>query len=365
MLAVSLVRLSPARPAALALALLLPLGGVSGVAAQEPLPPADPMQQQQPMPGQAPAPAAAPGGDRIGRLEAQIGELQAMVAALQTLVKSSPEVRLPQESPADAVAPAGAPADPGLTARIDALETQMSAISGQLQSMTQQLGALESKLNGGVMNPDAPQPLAPGQEPLQPLPGEDPERQGMAPQDHAGERYASAKQGERFDSAIFSGGEEAPPPPGMPEEAPLPLTGLNQGDRTAALPTGNDPVSLYNQGYGDLLRRDYAAAEISFRQVLARYPKDALAGKSQYWLGETYYMRGQFKDAADSFLKSYKQYPTGEKAPDSLVKLGMALSELGQKDAACSTFNEFGTKYPGADSQLRGAVINERGKLGC
>ena len=88
-------------------------------------------------------------------------------------------------------------------------------------------------------------------------------------------------------------------------------------------------------------------------------------GKAQYWLGETYYVRGQFKDAAEAFLKSYKQYQAGEKAPDSLLKLGMALGELGQKDAACSTLNEFGAKYPGADSQLQGQVRGERIRLGC
>ena len=113
------------------------------------------------------------------------------------------------------------------------------------------------------------------------------------------------------------------------------------------------------------MRRDYASAEISFRKVVSRFPNDELAGKAQYWLGETYYVRGQFKDAAEAFLKSYKQYRSGEKAPDSLLKLGMALAELGQKDAACSTFNEFGAKYPGADPQMQGEARAERRKIGC
>ena len=48
-------------------------------------------------------------------------------------------------------------------------------------------------------------------------------------------------------------------------------------------------------------------------------------------------MRGQYKNAADAFLKGYKKYKSGDKAPDTLLKLGMSLAELGQKDAACST----------------------------
>ena len=131
------------------------------------------------------------------------------------------------------------------------------------------------------------------------------------------------------------------------------------------LSPNSDPVSLYNEGYGDLLRRDYASAEIAFRKIVARFPQDALAGKAQYWLGESYYVRGQFKDAAEAFLKNYKQYQTGEKAPASLLKLGMALNELGQKDAACSTFAELSAKYPGADSQLQGQAKSERLKAGC
>jgi tol-pal system protein YbgF len=312
----------------------------------------------------------------MDRLEAEIGELQAMVAALQSLVKSTPDIRLPQESASDAAPQAAGPADPGLTARIDALETQIGAISGQLEMMTQQLGALDAKLNGGGGN-NAPQPLAPlpGDEPLQPLPGEAPGREGLAPQDRRGPSYASAGEGEQFPSSIFAASPETPlPQESTPDDAPLPLNG-SQGvgaeppqpeapERLAALP-GNDPVSLYNQGYGDLLRGDYASAEISFRKVVTRFPTEPLAGKAQYWLGETYYARGEFKAAAEAFLKSYKQYQSGEKAPDSLLKLGMALAELGQKDAACSTFNEFGAKYPRADAQLQGEARAERRKIGC
>ena len=120
--------------------------------------------------------------------------------------------------------------------------------------------------------------------------------------------------------------------------------------RLAAVPSGVDAASLYSQGYGQLLQRDYAGAEASFRALVQRFPADPLAGKAQYWLGESYYARGAFKDAADAFLASYRTYGSGEKAPDSLLKLAMALAALGEKDAACSTFAEFGAKYPSADA---------------
>jgi tol-pal system protein YbgF len=156
--------------------------------------------------------------------------------------------------------------------------------------------------------------------------------------------------------------EPLPPPPAAEQGA---TPGADRPQSLAALAPGVDAASLYNQGYGDLLRRDYAAAETSFRQLVRHFPDDRLAGKAQYWLGESYFVRGQFKPAADAFLKGYKTYPSGEKAPDSLLRLGMALAELGQKDAACSSLSEFATRYPGADQQLRDEAKSELRKARC
>ena len=89
-------------------------------------------------------PAAPAPTDRVGRVEQQIADLQAMVAALESLVKTRPDVTLPQEGAAgDAGQGVGNAA--GLTARIDAIETQMGALTSQLELMTQQLGALEAR----------------------------------------------------------------------------------------------------------------------------------------------------------------------------------------------------------------------------
>jgi hypothetical protein len=164
----------------LAGAVLLLLPAASPVFAQQGEPPAEPQQAQPPG---ATAPTAAPAAeatDRIGRLEQQIADLQTMVAALESLVKARPDVQLPQEGAGGDAGQIFGPAA-GMSARIDALETQVGALSSQLELMTQQLGALEAKLNGGA----EPQPLQPpqGEEPLQPLP-QRPGRQGqLAPAD--------------------------------------------------------------------------------------------------------------------------------------------------------------------------------------
>ena len=76
-------------------------------------------------------------------------------------------------------------------------------------------------------------------------------------------------------------------------------------------------------------------------------------------------MRGQYKNAADAFLNGYKKYKSGQKAPDSLLKLGMSLAELGQKDAACSTFGELKTKFPQAPQHFSEEAAAWRKKTGC
>jgi tol-pal system protein YbgF len=90
-----------------------------------------------------------------------------------------------------------------------------------------------------------------------------------------------------------------------------------------------------------------------------------MAGNSQYWLGETFYVRGKYRKAADAFLKAYKTYPDSVKAPDSLMKLALSLARLGQKDAACKTFGELDSRYPNAPGHVKQRAGMERRRAGC
>lgn len=98
---------------------------------------------------------------------------------------------------------------------------------------------------------------------------------------------------------------------------------------------------------------------------LALVPNDPLAGDAQYCLGETYYTRGQYKDAAGAFLEGYKTYGSSREAPDSLLKLGMALAQLGQKHEAGSTFGKLDRKFPQAPGYIYDTAKSESRKLGC
>lgn len=121
----------------------------------------------------------------------------------------------------------------------------------------------------------------------------------------------------------------------------------------------------YDAAYGYVLNGEYELAETSFKTFIAHHPTDKRVGSAQFWLGESYYVRSRNKEAADAFLKSYTQFPDGPKAPDSLLKLGLSLAALGEKKAACTTYDELVTKYPKASRALRDRAMAEKSRAKC
>jgi tol-pal system protein YbgF len=133
----------------------------------------------------------------------------------------------------------------------------------------------------------------------------------------------------------------------------------------SALPsTGDSADRLYESGYESLLGRRFGAAEGSFKMFLDRHGDHPLASDAHYWLGETYFVQGDYKQAAQSFLKGYRGYPEGRKAPETLFKLGLSLQQLEQKPQACSTFAEVAKNYPTA-ANVRNEALKEMQRAGC
>ncbi|MGX1198898.1 tol-pal system protein YbgF [Parvibaculum sp. MBR-TMA-1.3b-4.2] len=133
---------------------------------------------------------------------------------------------------------------------------------------------------------------------------------------------------------------------------------------SVSLPEGTPEVQ-YEYARGLLKQGRYGDARSAFEEFLKVHPNDTLSGNAQYWLGETYYAQGQYKNAADAFLNGYTTYKASQKAPDSLLKLGMTMIVLGQKDAACSVFGELGNKFPNASPAIVARAQRERQKAGC
>jgi len=114
-----------------------------------------------------------------------------------------------------------------------------------------------------------------------------------------------------------------------------------------------------------LRRADYPGAEQALRAFVTQHPKDPLAGNAQYWLGETFYVRKNWKDAAIAFAEGYQKYPKSSKAPDDLLKLAMSLGNMGQKANACTALGRLDHDFPQMPANVRGPATAEKRHLGC
>lgn len=160
------------------------------------------------------------------------------------------------------------------------------------------------------------------------------------------------------------------PPAIQAAPSPGPVATARIGDAAGAaleltaLPDGT-PKDQYDYAFGILRQADYARAEKALRLFLEANAQDELAGNAQYWLGETYYVRGDFEQAAVEFLSGYQTYPTSTKGPDNLLKLGLSMARLGQTDGACTALTRLATEYPSANDTIRRRAQTERARLQC
>lgn len=173
----------------------------------------------------------------------------------------------------------------------------------------------------------------------------------------------------RFQDLGAGGGMSAVREDGDAEPAGEAVAAAPANDVPAApvasiLPNGT-PEAQYDFAIDLMKRGQYDQARQAFQEFLQLHPKHELAGNSQYWLGETYYAQGDFKRAGDAFLTGYTTYASSNKAPDSLLKLGMSLVALGNKDAACTVWGELGSRFPQATPAIVARARLERQKAGC
>jgi tol-pal system protein YbgF len=141
--------------------------------------------------------------------------------------------------------------------------------------------------------------------------------------------------------------------------------GSGQTASAATGATGGDVMAAYDAAYGRLQRNDWAGAEQAFAAFLRDHADHPLASNAQYWLGETYYARGNYPQAATAFARGYQQFPEGAKATDSLLKLGMSLAEMGQTGDACLTFQRLLQDFPNATAAVQRRVASLQSQYGC
>ena len=149
---------------------------------------------------------------------------------------------------------------------------------------------------------------------------------------------------------------------------PATLPAINPRPVVADVPENDapkDPKAAYNDAYNLLKQLKYEQAEVALQDFLQKYPDHELAGNAQYWLGETYYVRGLYEQAAVAFATGFKKYKKSTKGADNLLKLGLSMQQLGKEKEACTAFKNLKKEFPKASDLLLSRAKKESNKLGC
>ena len=125
------------------------------------------------------------------------------------------------------------------------------------------------------------------------------------------------------------------------------------------------PEKQYEFATSFLKVGDYSTAERAFNEFVNINPDHKLAGNAQYWYAETFRIRQLYTDAASAYLEGYQKYPKGEKAPINLLKLGVSMVQIGEKDQGCKMINGVAEQYPEAKQSVIQKAKYESQKFEC
>ena len=125
------------------------------------------------------------------------------------------------------------------------------------------------------------------------------------------------------------------------------------------------PLEQYELATSFLKVGDYNMAERAFREFVDTNPDNDLSGNAQYWYAETFRIRQLYTDAASAYLEGYQKYPKSEKAPINLLKLGVSLVQIGEKDQGCLMIAGVKKQYPNATQSVLQKAKYEEKKFEC
>ena len=136
-------------------------------------------------------------------------------------------------------------------------------------------------------------------------------------------------------------------------------------ERTEKILPDTSPEEQYKFAVSFIKVGDYETAEFALREFVDINPKHKLAGNAQYWYGETFRVRQLYQDAATAYLDGYQKYPKSSKAPVNLLKLGVMLVQIGEKEQGCSMILGIKDQYPKANQSVIQKAEYEKKKFNC
>ncbi|MEC7179373.1 MAG: tol-pal system protein YbgF [Pseudomonadota bacterium] len=138
-----------------------------------------------------------------------------------------------------------------------------------------------------------------------------------------------------------------------------------QAEKQESLLPDKPPKDQYEFAVSFMKVGDYETAEFALREFIDKNKDHDLAGSAQYWYGETFRIRQLYSDAATAYLDGYQNYPKSRKAPDNLLKLGITMVQLGEKDQGCKMISGLKKEYPKASKSVLQKAQYEQKKFKC
>tara|TARA_Y100001958_G_C21198393_1_gene525361 strand:- start:93 stop:1043 length:951 start_codon:yes stop_codon:yes gene_type:complete len=139
----------------------------------------------------------------------------------------------------------------------------------------------------------------------------------------------------------------------------------SEAERSESLLPNKPPKEQYDFAISFMKIGDYETAEFALKEFIDKNKDHDLAGSAQYWYGETFRIRQLYSDAATAYLDGYQNYPKSAKAPDNLLKLGITMVQLGEKEQGCTMINGLKKQYPKASKSVLQKAQYEQKKFNC
>jgi len=136
-------------------------------------------------------------------------------------------------------------------------------------------------------------------------------------------------------------------------------------EKKESLLPNKPPKEQYEFAVSFMKIGDYETAEFALKEFIEKNKSHDLAGNAQYWYGETFRIRQLYSDAATAYLDGYQNYPKSKKAPDNLLKLGITMVQLGEKDQGCKMISGVKKEYPKASKSVLQKAQYEQKKFKC
>lgn len=272
--------------------------------------------------------------------------------------------------------------------RISQIETQLRDLTGKVEQQGYDIAQLKQRLDRSLSDMDL-RLNSVGRQGASPLASQQQETtnpgEAIQNSDQITNQMGTLKEGDMGgavenngsditsnNQSQFSVDNHAEPDQSMAPKNLGILTQTSDG-LTAVVPQSNgrtgrltgDAAADYESAYSLYKSGNYVASRAGFDQFMKSYPAHPLAPNALYWSGENYYAEKSYDKAIRIFAESYKKYPKGPKAAESLLKLGMSLNKAGKPAQACITYDQLKQEYTTGNNNVLRMADQEIAALKC